>query len=126
MYSQTATWQNETFSEPTVNNHDVRRPRRTDLRRALLQAELSGRLPEFAALSVQAILALIEGADCAEDYLEMAESAASSERERATVDAIRGARDRLGRSGFAVHARADDEQAELWQRLLFTLADEAI
>jgi hypothetical protein len=47
-------------------------------REELASAEIAGEISEFCALTCQAILAIVEGSEFANDYLEMAEAVASS------------------------------------------------
>jgi hypothetical protein len=93
------------------------------LREHLYRAELAGDLSEFDALSFQAILAIAEGTEDVDDFLEMAEEVAVAERELAIVAGIRAARDRVqGNVGsIPSHGAMSDELAELWHSLLSAL-----
>jgi hypothetical protein len=59
------------------------------------RVELRGEISEFHALNLRAILAIMEGSEFASDYLEMAESVASSDRERTIVASTRTACERI-------------------------------
>jgi len=56
-----------------------------EFREELESAELAGEISEFCALTCQAILAIVEGSEFANDYLEMAEAVVSSPCELTTT-----------------------------------------
>lgn len=60
-------------------------PTHRALQSYLARAELHGEISEFCALCMQALLAMSEESEFAEEYLEMAEAVASSPLERALV-----------------------------------------
>jgi len=107
----------------TVETHRANWQSATDLRSELLRAELAGELAEFNALSFHAILAMVEGGEGTDDYLDMAEAVAETERELAIVAGMRTTRDHLQRSVISGHSGASgDEAAELWRSVLLSLA----
>jgi hypothetical protein len=67
---------------------------------------------------------MIEGAECADDYLEMAEAVAVGERELALVAGIRTTRDLVQRTIVPGHLQASSGQAaKQWQSLLVALTN---
>ena len=111
---------------PTIGNNRARKPRRVGLRNELLRAEMAGELSEFHAISFQAILAIAEGSDAADDYLEMAEAVAVADREFAVVAGIRATRDHIQGSFITGHSRASSDQvAKLWRSVVVALAPPA-
>ncbi|HEX7840765.1 MAG TPA: hypothetical protein VF469_24980 [Kofleriaceae bacterium] len=79
------------------------RTRRYDaFRDELARAEIAEDLPEFYALNFRATLAVVEGSEFAGEYLEMAETVASSSYELAVIAETRAAHDL--RQGNAVAA----------------------
>jgi hypothetical protein len=102
-------------------------PTHRALQSHLARAELLGEISEFCALCMQALLAMSEESEFAEDYLEMAVDVASSPLERAIVAEMRMAYDWL-----QAHPQATSEsiQATLvhdcsamapWNELVTTL-----
>jgi hypothetical protein len=98
-----------------------------ELRDELARAEIAEEIPEFYALSFQAILAMSEGSELAGEYLEMAEAVAGSPYEAAIVAEHRAAHDLLQGNPFAAAERCLAnldyvcQTEELWNKLLIAL-----
>jgi hypothetical protein len=98
-----------------------------DFRNELARAELAGEITEFYALNSHAILAVVEGSEFANDYLEMATAVASSPYELAVIAENRAAYDLLQGNPLAAakHCLATLAQVYqtegLWNNLLIAL-----
>lgn len=107
--------------------HALLKARRYEqFRDELARAETAREISEFYAVNFQAILAVVEGSEFANDYLEMAEAVASSPYELAVSAENRAAYDLLQGNPFAAaeHCLAilDVYQTEgLWNNLLIAL-----
>jgi len=104
------------------------RERRHDVfRNELTRAEIASEISEFCVLNYRAILAIVEGSEFATDYLEMAESVASSPYELAVIAENKAAYDLLQGNPVAAaeHCLATLDhvyQTEgLWNNLLIAL-----
>jgi len=106
----------------------LRAHRYDEFRDELARAEITMEISEFYALNFQALLAVAEGSELAEDYLEMAEAVASCPRELAIVAESGAAHDLLQGNPFAAAERclvtlAHVHQTEgLWINLLIALS----
>jgi hypothetical protein len=80
-------------------------PTHRALQSYLARAELLGEISEFCALCMQALLAMSEESEFAEEYLEMAETVASSPLERGIVAETRMVYDWLQTQPFAAAER---------------------
>jgi hypothetical protein len=95
-------------------------------REELRQSEAAGELPEFYVLDFQAIVAMIEGTDLVNDYLEMAEAVAASPHEVAIVAEHRAAYGLLRGDPHSAVERClatldhDDRSGGLWTNLPVT------
>lgn len=76
-------------------------------RQEMLRAELSGEISEFYSLCFQAILEHVDNSGFAGDYLEMAESIAASDHERATAAKMRVSLEQLQAPSEAVRYYID-------------------
>jgi len=107
--------------------HLLKERRHEEFRDELARAEIAGEVSEFSALNYQAILAVVEGAEFAIDYLEMAEAVAASPYELAVIAENRAEYDLLQGNPFAAakHCLATLDhvyQTEgLWNNLLIAL-----
>lgn len=76
--------------------HDLLKQRRyQELREELARAELAEEISEFYVLNFHGLLAIVEGSEFASDYLEMAETVASSHYEMAILAESLAAHDLL-------------------------------
>jgi tetratricopeptide (TPR) repeat protein len=105
----------------------LRTHRHEEFRDELARAEMAGELSEFYVLNFQAILAVMEDSEFANDYLEMAEAVAASPYELAVIAENRAAHDLLRGNPVAAaeHCLATLDHVHqtegLWNNLLIAL-----
>lgn len=105
----------------------LRAGRYEEFRDELARAEIFGEIPEFYALNLQAVLAMTEGSEFANEYLEMAEAVASTPYELAVIAESRAAYDLLQGNPLAAAERClatlehVHQTGGLWINLLIAL-----